>query len=434
MEKTHSDRYILGNGVVADGESTFIDKGALLINNGLIEDLGPVERFLGDEADFIDVQGRLILPGFLNPHHHLYSSLAAGIRPKGPMDNFIHILEHLWWPLDKALDMESVYISALLGIVDSVKHGVTMIFDHHASMNFVRGSLSLIRDAFEFSRVKGLLCFEVSDRMGTKEAEDHIGENLKFFQMSAESKSVRSVFGLHANLTLSDETLQKIARQKPEKMPVHVHCGEDATDLEYCINAGYQGPVDRLNHFGLLSPSAILAHAVHLSDRDFELLDAIQPLVVTNPESNANNRVGRMNRKRIRQYLLGTDGMSGDMTATLRSHYLLGGGVQEPFDAMEKAFFTTRYRAQQTFFPETGAFRKGVRADIAVLDYIPITPISSQNLLGHLIFGAKGGHAFMTISDGNIIFRDGKVTFIDEKELNNKAMGIAKKLHERYYG
>jgi cytosine/adenosine deaminase-related metal-dependent hydrolase len=398
--------------------------------------VGSLSEMPRSDASFIDVGGRIIMPGLLNAHHHLYSSLATGLVPLGPTPDFVSILDNLWWSLDLALDEESIYYSALFGVIESVKHGVTTIFDHHASMGCIRGSLALVARAFQQAGIEGLLCLETSDRMGPDALSDQIEENLAGLPDSPTSDTIRYAFGLHANFTLSNATLERIAKAKPKEMPIHIHCGEDRADLDYCLANGFRGPVDRLHQFGLLGPDSLLAHAIHLTDADYRLIDDIQPIVVSNPESNANNRVGTMNRERIGNYVLGTDGMSPDMLETLRSHYLLGG---VPFSELKSVFFDRRYAVQRQFFPDTGGsrvglpLRPGARADIAVLDYAPSTPISLDNLLGHLVFGARAGKAYLTVANGRVLYRNGEVTFVDEREVRRGVMSAARKLHKRYY-
>ncbi len=426
--------------MVTDGRELFLEDGAILVRDCLISAVGSTAEIRrqmkssGSNEEFIDVRGRIILPGLLNPHHHLYSSLATGLEPVGSADSFTDQLESLWWRLDRAHDRDSVYYSAMAGIVDSIKHGVTTIFDHHASMGWAAGSLETIAEAFDILGIKGVLCYETSDRMEAAQTAVHVEENLSFWASHRESTTLRACFGLHANFTLSEESLETIANTKPPELPIHIHCGEDRADLEYCRELGYKGPVHRLSEHGLLDNRSILAHAVHLSERDHKLLEEIHPIVVSNPESNANNQVGSMDRRRIGKYVLGTDGMSGDLLQTLRSQFLLGKGRKESFEDLRKVFFSDKLEAQQKYFPNTGALAPGARADIAVLDYIPLTPISQGNLMGHLLFGAKTGKAFMTISDGVIIFRDGMITIIDENDLVREARDTARQLHRRYYG
>ena len=138
-----------------------------------------------------------------------------------------------------------------------------------------------------------------------------------------------------------------------------------------------------------------------------------------------------MDRSRIKRYLLGTDGMSPDIVETLRSHYLLGGTV--PFDEMQRVFFKHRYQVQQHFFPNTGGLGTGMSADLAVLDYVPISPIHLDNVLGHLLFGVRAGKVYMTVADGKILYHAGELTFVDEREVIHKATQVVKGLHQRYY-
>jgi len=421
--------YAIGNGVVADGAGVFLEDGALLIRGDRIVEAGSTRAVRRRCSRFEDVHGRLVLPGFLNAHHHLYSALAPGIRPRGDTGTFTRILENLWWPLDAAMDREALYVSALLGIADSVRHGATMIFDHHASMAFVKGSLETVARAFGEAGVAGTLGFETSDRRGSREARRHIEENLAFGESSRPPR-LEAVMGLHANLTLGEETLAAVAAAKPADMPVHIHCGEAPADLERCRELGYQGPVDRLHRHGLLDGRSILAHAIHLSEEDYRLIHRVKPVVVSNPESNANNRVGVMNAGRIRRYVLGTDGMSGDMVATLRAHLLLS-DRRESIHAAE-VFFRGRLAVQEAFFPDTGTFRSGAVADIAVLDYAPVSPMDRDNLTDHLVFGARSGRAYLTVAGGRIVCREGAVTFMDEEAVRREARKAAAALWRRY--
>ncbi len=426
-------KLLITNGIIADGNDLFYDKGAILIEGERILQIGEEDKILCDNAEIIDVGGRLVLPGLLNPHLHLYSMLSVGLSPIGEVRNFVENLEKFWWKLDANLDDETIYYSAMLGVMDAVMHGCTMIFDHHASMSYVRGSLRIIADVFRTANICGMLCFETSDRNGENKVDEHIAENIDFFEFYRESHSIHGMRFLHANFTLSDRTLSKIADVKPKDMPIHIHCAEDEFDKRYCIERGYAGAVDRLYSFGLLCENSILAHCIHLSDRDYSLLDEIKPIIVSNPESNAKNRVGRMDLGKIGKYILGTDGMSRDMIKTLRSHFLLA-EKQPKFDELREIFFVETRRIKKKFFRNAEGLQQGMRADIAVLDYIPATPISPENLVGHLIFGAQDGKAFMTIAGGKIVYRDGKIAFVDQQNVTREAQKAAKALRKRFYG
>ncbi len=432
MSNNHT--YIVGNGVVTDGAGIFFDPGAIKIEGNRISAVGPLDEIIEVGIEFFDVGGRLILPGLMNAHHHFYSALSTGISPLEQPRNFVGILENLWWPWDAALDEEAVYYSALIAAMECVRNGVTMVFDHHASMNFVQGSLQTIAKAVDDVGIRATLCFETSDRMGVADVEKHIAENIEFYESHHENKKIRGVFGLHANLTLSENTLSKIADEKPFEMPVHAHCGEDLADLQFCREIGYSGPVDRFDSFGLLEDDSILAHCIHLSDKDIAILKERDFIVACNSESNANNRVGFMNRKAGFPYVLGTDGMTSDMVSTLRSHYLLNSPSGIDFTELKNVFFIHRFEIQQKYFPGTGSLSPGSLADIAVLDYRSVTPIDNNNIIGHLVFGAKKGVAYLTIIDGEILYRDGAFINIDVERVLSESLKVSRKQTRRFYG
>jgi len=423
-------RYILTNATITDGFSFLIENGVVEIENGKIARIGKSSGLKAPKTKTIDLQGRLVLPGLLNPHHHLYSALATGLAPIGPTTNFNLILENLWWHLDKTLNAESIYWSAIHGLIQSVKYGVTTIFDHHASMNAISGSLELIEKAFREVGVRGLLCYEISDRMGNNSVQTQLSENIEFWLKHRNDRQVQGMLGLHANFTLSESTLAKIQQQKSPEMPIHIHCGEDKADYQYCVDHGYAGPVDRLNEFGLLSKDSFLAHCIHMSEKDYELIREIQPVVISNPESNANNNVGAMDLAKIQKYILGTDGMTGNILGTMRSHFLQRNGkIDHPLDIQ----FRRPAELIERHFPNAGQLVEGKRADLAITNYIPVTDINLENLFYHLIFGVQGQAMYMTIADGVILYQDGKMQTIDEPEMIQNVQKAVRKLYKNYY-
>ena len=95
--------------------------------------------------DTLDAHGQLLMPGLICAHTHFYGAFSRGMSLLGEAPAaFPEILTHLWWPLDRSLDEESVYYSTLVCLIDAIKHGTTTVFDHHASPMFISGSLDTI--------------------------------------------------------------------------------------------------------------------------------------------------------------------------------------------------------------------------------------------------------------------------------------------------
>ena len=176
---------LIGNGKIftRNQKNPYIENGAILINDNIIKDIGETKvlKKKYKQVKYKDVNNKLIMPGFINTHHHYYSTFARGMFLKGnPPSMFSDILRGLWWRLDKGLTLEDVYYSALVPMIEEIKNGVTTVIDHHASPYSIRGSLFAIFRAAKELNLRRNLSYEVSDRDGEKKAEEGILENLEF--------------------------------------------------------------------------------------------------------------------------------------------------------------------------------------------------------------------------------------------------------------
>ena len=167
---------LIGNGrvITRDPTQPYHSDGCVAVRDHLIVEVGSTDavRKKYPGSDFMDVRGRVIMPGLINTHMHLYSTFARGMTLKdSPPENFRQILERLWWRLDKALTLDDIYTSALVPLIDCVKSGTTTVFDHHASPGAVHDSLFTIAKAALAAGVRSCLCYEVSDRDGKEVTE-----------------------------------------------------------------------------------------------------------------------------------------------------------------------------------------------------------------------------------------------------------------------
>ncbi|MDI6784993.1 MAG: amidohydrolase family protein, partial [bacterium] len=164
--------FLLTNGWVITFNQTHqvIENGAVAIDGAsiLAVDTTLVLRKKYPQSKNVDVRGKLILPGMINTHTHLYSAFACGM-PQLHRDspaNFTQILEQIWWKLDRNLTSEDVYYSALVTGIQAIKSGTTTIFDHHSSPSAIPHSLDTIAQAVTELGLRANLCYEVSDRDG----------------------------------------------------------------------------------------------------------------------------------------------------------------------------------------------------------------------------------------------------------------------------
>ena len=367
------------------------------------------------------------------PHASLQHA-GPGNAPAGPGARRLpEILKKLWWRLDRALNDEDVYYSALIGLIDSAKCGVGTLIDHHSSPNACAGSLDPIERAFREVGLRGAMCYETSDRNGKRGAQEAIRENVRFLERSRPGAMVGGMFGLHAAFTLSDRTLAAcVEANQSLGAGFHVHVAEDGCD---------RGAVRRLCDAGMLDASAVAAHCVHITAAERTALARSGVNVVHNPQSNCNNAVGIANLPALFgrgvRVGLGSDGYSPRMWDEFKAAFHLQklrarDARVAGAEAYAAAFLNNRDIVKRIWDIEIGRIEPGARADLLLVDYLPPTPLDSSNLFGHLLFGVSNAPVDSLMVNGRWVLRDGRLVNLDEEEIAERAAACAKALWKRF--
>lgn len=378
----------LVNARIYDFES-YIEGGFVLFDREIAE-VGSMEGFKGAE-EVIDCKGALVMPGLINCHTHIYSAFARGMKLPFNPKSFKGILEQLWWKLDRQLDRDAIYSSAFVYGIESIKSGVTSIIDHHASGLCIEDSLSALSKAVsDRLGMRGIYCFETSDRFLMK---DCLKENLRFVQSISETKG--SMFGMHASMTLSDESLERISWILGN-MPIHIHVAESMDDVHDCYSKYGKSIIERLDSFGLLNKGSILAHCVHINEEEAALIAERSCYVALNPTSNMNNAVGLPDYELLKKHsikcIIGSDGLGANITRDyLNILFAMKNRMGSPTkfsneDLLQMIRNGYEYMSSSLNL-KLGRIEKGYKADLAVVPYDPPTPMDKDNALGHLIFG-----------------------------------------------
>jgi len=444
-------RLIEGGWIWTGGDrDRLIEDGAVLIAGERIEAVLTREERpsypISPEVERIDGSGKLIIPGLINAHTHLYSSLARGMAlPNYSPRTFTQILEQLWWRLDKALDPASVRMSALVGAMEAARCGVSTLIDHHASPHAVRGSLAAVKQAVNNDvGLRGAFCYELSDRDGMLIRDEGIEENLEFLSNDDPKEPMSgALFGLHASFTLSDDSLATVAERIPDGIGVHIHVAEGPEDEEQCQATHGMRIVERLRKFGLLRENSILAHCLRIDEKEKDLVAESGAIVVHNPRSNMNNAVGVFDMDgflhRGITVGLGTDGLGANMLAELFTVGILqkvstGNSLAAGFGDLQQILFANNPQiVGRLLGAKVGRIAPGYQADIALFDYTPPTPIDAGNVLGHLLFGiaVHDLHVSGLIVAGRSVIDGSHFTNIDEDKTYSEAREVTAKLWAR---
>ncbi|MBV4420143.1 putative aminohydrolase SsnA [Clostridium tyrobutyricum] len=430
-----------------DKYNTIVKNGAVYIKDGIIQEVGPSQQLEHkyEHEEQIDAGGNYIMPGMVCSHFHTYSAFSRGMNIGGdPSKNFLQILQNLWWRLDKKLSMEDIYYSGLVSAIEAVKHGTTSIVDHHCSPYACRGSLNELSRAFESIGVRGNYCYEVSERDGMEIAEEGLKENYDFIKRCRENKNslITGSFGVHAAFTVSDETFKRaVEMQRELGCGFHIHVSEGMADEDINQYRYRKSVVKRLYDLGVLGEKTIAVHGVNIDKDDIEILKNSDTMVVHNPESNMNNAVGLPDVSYMldRGVLVGfgTDGFTTDMFREIQTAYVVHKMIKKDpsamgLDSIEKmAFYNNGEIINRLFGKPAGAIEKGCFGDVIIVDYKDYTPVSGDNILGHLVFGMGASNVVSTIINGKIIMENRKLKNIDEDKIITKARSLSEKLWKR---
>ncbi len=430
------NRVLPGCGIlIRDGVIIAVDESAELIEQN-------------PQEEVLDAAGQYVMPGNICAHTHFYGAFARGMEIGGgaPAD-FPQILDRLWWPLDRALGLEDVRFSALVCLLDAIRHGTTTLVDHHASPNAIDGSLDVIAEVVEKAGLRASLCYEVTDRNGIDGARRGIAENVRFAQRIAGGQDaggrLSAMFGLHASLTVGEQTMAACRAAAPKELGFHIHVAEHSVDEYDSLQRYGERVVDRLARHEMLGENCIVVHGVHLDVAEIGLLAQTRTWVTHQPRSNMNNAVGlpwveAMLRAGVK-VCLGNDGFSNAMWEEWKDAYLahklwnldprrMGGETVIRMGVYHNAALASH------LFPnvQTGVLRAGAAADLIFVDYHPFTELNAGNLPWHILFGFHESMVTTTMVGGRLLMKDRKLLTLDEAEIAEEARRLSALVWKRY--
>ncbi|MDY6915909.1 MAG: amidohydrolase family protein [Candidatus Cloacimonadota bacterium] len=423
---------VLKNGylIIPRSEKFIVKKQDIHIKDGIIQGktLSKVDRI-------IDVQNRIVMPAFTNAHHHIYSTLSKGIPCQVPFRNFMGNLKQLWWTLDRSLQKDDMILSTVISAEESIKQGVTTICDHHISA-YTENALSHMAEVFEKYSLSGSLAFEISDRNGEEFFQKSLQENIRFAQKQKD-KEISGMIGLHASFTLSQRSLAHIS-EKTYNIPIHIHVAEGIIDVQKTQKAFQKGIVERLEDFQLLRKNSLLIHASNLEDKDLLLLQNKPVYLVQAIDSNLNNglNIGNIHNflKKDLKFTVGTDGMHSNVLKAMKNSMIFTKYQNRTpdigYEEMQ-AMLWNNYKLKQDFGLPLG-INASERADLAVFDYSPPTPIDNENFMGHFIFGITEANCQYVIKNDNILLDDYKLIINPYEEYKKSAVDISRKIFKRF--
>jgi 5-methylthioadenosine/S-adenosylhomocysteine deaminase len=425
-----------GTVVTVDGAASVHDPGYVAITANRIVGVGPAgDRFGWAAAEEIDCRGKAVLPGFVDGHNHLYQALARGL---GEGMSIVPWLCEFMWPYSIAVNHDDAVAGAELGVVEALRTGITTIIDNHYAPSDLDTTLA-VADVIERAGARGAVARGIVGERTAVAAErgqppalfrythdDEIAITRDAMRSRPHDAKV-SIWPAPLNLTYVDQELVAagVALARALDTRWHTHCCEGSHDPHSYVDAYGLRPVQWLAKEGLLDRRATLAHAIWLDDDDLQQVIESGAGVAHNPTSNAYLASGTAPVPELRSanvpIALGTDGPScghrQDMfelmkqTVFLQRLHTLDPTALRAADALELA---TREGARYAGV-DAGVLAEGRLADVVVVDLGKPHLQPVHDIVATLVYSARGSDVDVTIVDGQVVYRDGRCTLIDEQ-------------------
>ncbi|HST53685.1 MAG TPA: 5'-deoxyadenosine deaminase [Pyrinomonadaceae bacterium] len=431
---------IKGGTVVALDAAHTVVEGDVLVRGGRIEEVGDVSA----SADLtIDARGCAVLPGFVQTHVHLCQTLFRGSADDLEL---IDWLKRRVWPLEAAHDAESVRASARLGVAEMIRGGTTCAL----TMETVNHTEEVFRVVEEtgFRATVGKCMMDKGDEVpaGLRErADDSIRESLALLEEwhGRDDGRIRYCFAPRFAVSCTRELLEQVARLARERgVMIHTHASENRSECEMVLRETGKHNIEYLDCVGVSGPRVLLAHCVHVSARELNLLASAGTHVAHCPSSNMKLGSGvapvTLMLARGVSVSLGADGAACnnrlDMFTEMRTAALLQKVSRgaETLPAASVLRMATKGGARALGLEdEIGSIEVGKRADVTILDLERLHTTPRPDVVSTVVYAAQARDVRTVLIEGRVVLLDGELKTLDEHEVISDASRQQALLSER---
>jgi 5-methylthioadenosine/S-adenosylhomocysteine deaminase len=419
---------LAGHVVPVEPRGVLADHGVAIADGRIAAVLPRAEalsRFPG--AQVIDLPNHALIPGLVNLHCHAAMSLMRGLADDMPLMSWLQ--DHVWPAEGKHVNDAFVHDGSLLAMAEMLRAGVTCVNDMYffpeataraALRAGMRSALGMI--AIEFPTAYAADAHGYLQKgLATRDA--YRGESLLSFCLAP-----------HAPYTVADETMKRIAVLAEElDLPIHCHVHETVAEIEQGVTQHGVRPFERLRRLGIVGPHLIAVHAVHLDDRELDVMAREGVSVAHCPSSNLKLASGiapvaAMRGRGIRVGV-GTDGAASnnrlDVMTEMRTAALLAKGasgnaaVVPAAEALEMA--TLEPARALGLEARIGSITPGKAADLAAIDLASLETLPRFDVVSHLAYVAGREHVTHVWVEGRARVTDGALVGLDAGDLADKA-------------
>ncbi|BAU28852.1 5-methylthioadenosine/S-adenosylhomocysteine deaminase [Aneurinibacillus soli] len=392
---------------------------AIAFENGVLTYVGPIPDSLSDYEEIINAQGRIVMPGLVNTHGHTAMSLLRGYADDLPLQEW---LETKMWPLEAQFTAEHVRWGTSLSIIEMLKTGTTTFVDMYDHMDTVA---ELVAESGMRARLcRGVIGLCPPD-VQTQKLEEASAFAAKW--NGAAGGRITTMMSPHGAYTCPPDYIERIvARAYELDLPLHIHMSETEWEVQQNVDDYGSRPVEHLEKLGVFNRPTLVAHAVHLTDEELDIMQKYDVKVSHNPISNLKlgsgvARVPDMLAKGI-CVSLGTDSSASnnnlDLFEEMKMAALLHKGVRKDpvaVPATEALRMATIYGAEAIFMEDRiGSLEVGKQADFIVIDSKQVFFQPAHDPISHVVYAASGRDVKDVYVQGVQLVKDGQCLTMDE--------------------
>ena len=377
-----------------------------------------------DTDEVIDCTDKIIMPGFVNGHNHMYGFLSHGITAEAMVTEFSSFLDDFWWPyVEDRLNHELVEVTTRWACVEMIESGVTSFVDILEGPNSIPGALEVEKNVVEAAGLRGKLSFEACERVSEENGLMGFKENIDFIKSCKKDDLVNGINSIHTLFTCSKDFVKKAKQlSSAENTMTHMHLSESVFEPNWCMEKYGKSPVEIYDELGYLDENVLASQVVQVSDKELDILAKRGVKAVSMPLSNCEVGGGfapvTKMLERNMTVGLGTDGYINNFFEVMRAAFLLHKANQQnpqvmPAETVYK--MATSEGAKAIGIADTGELKIGNLADIITLDIDTPTPINANNIYDQIILFSNPQNVKHVICNGKWLKKDGELLTINRE-------------------
>ncbi|MBY0485208.1 TRZ/ATZ family hydrolase [Nitrosomonas sp.] len=402
-----------------------LNQHAIAVDKGIIKAILPISeaRLRYKPQQTITLNDHALIPGLINLHTHAAMTLMRGFSDDLPLMEWLN--KHIWPIENQHVDSQFVLDGTQLACAEMIKGGITCFND----MYFFPESCAEAAIHAGMRAAIGMIVIDFPTAYAS-DADDYLAKGLKLRDQYHQHPLLSFCFAPHAPYTVSDKTFSSILTYAEQlNTPIHTHLHESQDEIRINLESNGVRPIERLHQLGLLSPSLIAVHMVHLTDYEIKLVHQYGCSVVHCPSSNMKLASGFAPISALLNQGvnvgLGTDGAASnnrlDMFEEMRQAALLAkatSGQADVLPAHQALRMATLNGANALGLGEiTGSLAVGKAADITAINFSDLNLTPCYDPASHLVYTASREQVSHVWVNGRMLLDDKELTTLNPFEL-----------------